>query len=42
MATDHHYWERRYRELQQQEQAEAKELMEIGELLLLARQVEAS
>ena len=39
MATDHHYWERRYRE---REQAEAKELMEIGELLLLARRQQAS
>jgi hypothetical protein len=42
MATDHHYWERRYRELQQREQAEAKELMEIGELLWLARRETAS
>jgi hypothetical protein len=36
--VNHAYWEQRYRELIQREQAEAKELMEIGELLWLARQ----
>jgi hypothetical protein len=40
--VNHVYWEQRYRELIQREQAEAKELMEIGELLWLARQQGAS
>jgi len=40
--VNHAYWEQRYRELIQREQAEARELMEIGELLLLCRSQEAS